>query len=507
MNPGKVYLVGAGPGDPGLVTVKGLKLLQQADVVIYDRLVSQRLLLEAKPEAEKIYVGKSSKIQQTIAQEEVDQLLIQKARAGGLIVRLKGGDPFVFGRGGEEALALVEAGIPYEVVPGVTSAIAAPAYAGIPVTHRGLSSSVVILTGHEDPAKLESSIQWEKLATAADTLVLLMGMETLGKVAEILLSHGLSPATPVAVTQWGTEPRQKTITGTLADIVEQVKSSGLGPPAVVVVGSVVKLRDKLQWFEQKPLRGKRVLVTRTRKQASRLVQLLLEEGAEPVEFPAIEVMPPEDWAPLDRAIGALSAFQWAAFTSVNGVSAFFERLNLKGLDARALAGIKVGAIGSATAQALLERGVRPDLVPETFLSTQMVKVLSERGLAGQRVLLPRSDIAPRELAQALEECGAQLQEVVAYRTVKGGSQEEAVAALQGPVDVATFTSSSTVHNLVDLLGGDLGPLKRAVIACIGPTTAQTARQLGLSVDVIAKEHTVPGLVTGLVEHIRQIGGS
>ena len=349
---GKVHLVGAGPGDPGLITVAGLHRLKEADVIVYDRLVNEELLREARSDAELIFVGKIAG--ESHDQEAINRLLIEKAREGKQVVRLKGGDPFVFGRGGEEATALREAGIVFVVVPGVTSAVAVPAYAGIPVTHRGLASTFAVITGHEDPEKPEASLDWVKLATAVDTLVFLMGTKTLPEIVEKLIANGRAPETPVAVIRWGTTPEQRTVTGTLGDIVEHVRDAGLTPPAITVVGEVVRMRAKLSWFEKRPLFGKRVLITRTRRQASTLARLLAAEGAIPIELPAIKIEPSADPNSLRDAIDALVAgrYAWTVFTSANAVALWFEHLRERGLDARSFAATKVAAIGPATSEAL-----------------------------------------------------------------------------------------------------------------------------------------------------------
>jgi len=333
MRDGVVFLVGAGPGDPGLITLKGLEALRAADVVVYDALANPRLLREARPDAEMIGVGKRGGCH-TMKQEEINALLVAKGLEGKRVCRLKGGDPFVFGRGGEEALALVDAGVAFEVVPGVTSGIAAPAYAGIPVTHRDATSSLAFITGHEDPTKQASALAWDKLATGIGTLVVYMGVKNLPHIVERLTSNGRSPATPAAVVQWGTVARQRTVLGTLADIVH--RAAGMEAPAILVVGEVAALRDKLQWFETRPLFGRRIVVTRSRAQASDLAEQLEALGAEVIEMPAITIEPPADWAPLDTAIAALATFDWVVFTSVNGVDGFFARLDAAGKDSRAL---------------------------------------------------------------------------------------------------------------------------------------------------------------------------
>ncbi len=503
MTAGKVWLVGAGPGDPGLITVAGLERLREADVIVYDRLVSPRLL--DHPDlagAELIYMGKVAG-EGNHDQSKINDLLIEKARVGKRVVRLKGGDPFVFGRGGEEAEALRAAGVPFEVVPGVTSATAVPAYAGIPVSHRGLAATFAVVTGHEDPDKSEPAIDWERLATAVDTLVLLMGVKTLPETVDRLIAGGRSPETPVAVIRWGTTPDQRTVTGTLGDIVQRVRAAKLQPPAITVVGEVVRLRETLAWFEDRPLFGKRVLITRTRRQASTLARLLADEGAAPIELPAIEIEPAADEAATEAALDGLRAgvYGWVVFTSANAVELFFGLMRERGLDARAFAGAKAAAIGPATADALAERGIIADAVPEEYVAEGVVEALRPRLRSGERVLVPRAEGARPALIEGLSALGGQVDEVILYRAaVPKDAPAEALALLRdGGIDIVTFTSSSTVRNLAALLDGDVECLREAMIACIGPITADTARELGLKVDVVASEHTVPGLVAALRE--------
>jgi uroporphyrinogen III methyltransferase/synthase len=504
--PGKVWLIGAGPGDPGLMTVAGVAALAEAEVVVYDRLVNTRLLELAPSSAERIFVGKEAGTH-ALQQEEINALLVERARHGKRVARLKGGDPYVFGRGGEEAEALAAAGIPFEVVPGVSSAVAVPAYAGIPVTQRGLASSFAVITGHEDPTKAETVVDWSKLATGVDTLVFLMGAATLPQIVEMLVKHGRPPTTPAAVIRWGTTPAQEVVTGTLADIVRRVKEARLEPPAVTVVGEVVRLRETLRWFDSpqaKPLFGKRVLVTRTRQQASVLSRLLSQQGAEPVELPALELVPRHDPHRLGRALGALARgrYHWVVFTSANGVDMFFQRLREAGRDARAFAGARVCAIGPGTAAALATRGLRADLVPEEFVAESVVEALAQQKVAMSRILLPRAEGARRELVRGLRALGARVDELPLYVAAPPGAPEpETMRRLRArEVDVITFASSSAVKNLLKLLEGDTAPLKGPLIACIGPVTARTAREAGLEVAVEAKEHTIPGLVAALVEH-------
>lgn len=502
---GLVTLIGAGPGDPGLLTLRGAEALASADVVVYDYLANPALLAHARPEAEQIYVGKKAG-RHTLSQGEINGLLVDLGLTGQRVARLKGGDPFVFGRGGEEALALVQAGVPFEVVPGVTSAVAAPAYAGIPVTHRGLASSFAIITGHEDPTKDESALDWPRLATGVDTLVFVMGIGNLPQIVEQLVAHGRPADTPVALVRWGTMSEQRTVSGTLADIAEKAKAAGLRPPAVTIVGSVAGLRQQLHWFEDRPLFGQRVLVTRTRQQASALSARLRALGADAVELPTIHIAPPEDWTPLDSAIAELSSYDWIVFTSANGVGWFWSRLVNARLDARALHGIRLAAIGPATAAELETHGLRADYMPGEYVAEAVAAGLGDVG--GQRVLLPRADIARPALANLLRQSGAEVVEVDAYRTLRPEIDPDELRDLLAGITVVAFTSSSTVRNLAAMAvdaGLELpGALGEVAVACIGPITAATARELGLAVNVTAKEYTIDGLVEALVNHIQEV---
>ncbi|MFH1002908.1 MAG: uroporphyrinogen-III C-methyltransferase [Chloroflexota bacterium] len=501
MSQGKVYLVGAGPGDPGLITVRGMECLRQADVVVYDRLLDEGLLENAPPEAERIDVGKTAG-EHPVPQHQINRLLVARAREGKTVVRLKGGDPFVLGRGGEEAAALADHGIPFQVVPGITSAVAVPAYAGIPVTHRGLASSFAVVTGHEDPTKDSSSINWGQLATGVDTIVFLMGMQQLPHIVSRLMENGRPPQTPVAVIKDGTRPGQQTVTGHLSDIVDRVQAHGLKPPAVIVVGDVVKLRESLRWYDNRPLSGKRVLVTRARHQASSLSRLLTERGALPVELPAIDIQPVTDNKELDGAIARLEQYAWVVFTSVNGVAAFFRRLNALKQDSRALRDAKIAAIGPATAAALEGQGIIPDYLPESYTGAGLLEGFRKRDIAGQHLLLPRADIADDELSAGLSRLGAVVDDIAVYRTVPATeATSRARQKLQaGEIDVITFTSSSTVSHLIAALAGEKPGLNGALVACIGPKTAQTATRAGLKVAILAEEPTIPGLVSALEEY-------
>jgi uroporphyrinogen III methyltransferase / synthase len=501
-----IYLVGSGPGDPGLFTLKGVRCMQEADVVVYDRLAPRALLGYAKPEAEKIYVGKKPG-NPTMSQEEINDLLVEKGRAGMTTVRLKGGDPYIFGRGGEEALALKRAELPFEVVPGVTSGVAAPAYAGIPVTHRNVATSVAFVTGHEDPTKGSQDVDWENLANGADTLVLYMGVGRLGEISKGLIAAGRTPDTPVACVRWGTVPEQRTITGTLLDIADRVAEAGLKPPAIIVVGDVVALREKgLDWYERRPLFGRRVVVTRARAQAGELSADLEKLGAEVHEFPTIEISPPEDFGPLDAAIRDLDSFGLIVFTSVNGVEAFLKRLQHHGLDLRALPqGAKVAAIGPATAERIEQAGLLVDVVPEEYRAEALIEALGAHPLAGERVLIPRAKVAREVLPGKLREAGAEVVVPPAYQSVPSseGKEEVSLRLQSGEIDCVTFTASSTVENFVGAFGAEEAArlLAGTRVACIGPITADTARKYGLKVDAEGKEYTIPGLieaVTGLL---------
>ncbi|MFC2014531.1 uroporphyrinogen-III C-methyltransferase [Chloroflexota bacterium] len=501
MDNGMVYLVGAGPGDPDLISVKGIKCLEKADVIFYDRLAYEGLMDIAPAEAERIDVGKIAG-KHTKPQDEINRLLVVKAKEGKTVVRLKGGDPFVLGRGGEEGEVLKQNGVSFEVIPGITSAIAVPAYAGIPVTHRGVASSFAVITGHEDPSKETSSLKWEKLATGVDTLIFLMGMGNLPEIVARLVEHGRPVSTPAGVIQNGTRPEQVTVTGTLENIVNKVKEHNLASPAIIIVGEVAGLREKLSWFDNRPLFGKRVLVTRAGHQASTLSQLLAGRGAQPVELSAIEIQAIEDTKELDGIILTLKHYNWIIFTSANAVEAFWNRLHELKKDSRILDGIKLGAIGPATRQALENEGIIPDYVPESYSNEGVIAGLNKQNISGQQFLLPRADIADKALTDGLIQLGASVQEVAAYRTVP--ATESLTRAkdmlLAGEIDVITFTSSSTISNLISAFAGEPLTLNGAKVACIGPKTAETAVKAGLKIDIMAAEQTIPGLVTAIEEY-------
>ncbi|QIN78263.1 uroporphyrinogen-III C-methyltransferase [Rubrobacter marinus] len=493
-----IYLVGSGPGDPGLFTVKGVECMRAADAVVYDRLAPEALLSHAPQGAEKIYVGKKPGAP-TMPQEEINATLVRLGREGKTVVRLKGGDPYVFGRGGEEALALIEAGLPFEVVPGVTSGIAAPAYAGIPVTHRHVSTSVAFVTGHEDPAKGTEDVDWEGIANGAETLVLYMGVGRLREISKRLIAAGRAGETPVACVRWGTRPEQETVTATLETVADRIEEVGLKPPAITVIGDVVSLReDGLDWYERRPLFGKRIVVTRARAQAGELSRELDARGAEVLEFPTIEIKAPEDFAPLDAAIRDLDSFGWIVFTSANGVAAFVERLRHHGLDLRAVPrGAKLAAIGPATADAVRAAGLRVDVVPGEYRAEALLEALLDGSPSGGKVLIPRAKVAREVLPEKLREAGLEVVVPPAYETVPSeeGKDELRERLVSGGVDCVTFTASSTVESFVGAFGGGAKDLlSNTRVACIGPITAETARGHGIRVDAEATEYTIPGLV-------------
>ncbi|CAI4032240.1 Uroporphyrinogen-III methyltransferase [Nitrospira tepida] len=501
---GKIYLVGAGPGDPGLLTLKGKHCLEQADSVFYDYLANPSLLDYARPNAERIYVGRRGR-GAYLDQQEINRLIIANAREGKIVVRLKGGDPFVFGRGGEEAEAVAAAGLPFEIVPGVTSATAVPAYAGIPVTHRTLASTVAFVTGHEDPNKETELLEWPKLATAQGTLVFLMGLKNLPLIVDRLIKEGRSAETPVALIHWGSWPKQRTVTGTLRDIVAKGQAAGLEPPTTVVIGEVVRLRDQLNWFERQPLFGKRILVTRAKEQAGEFSRLITAQGGEPVECPTIEIAAPPTWEALDQAIDQLASVDWLVFTSMNGIAPFMNRLYKHGRDVRALASVKICCIGPRTAQELRQYGLQADLVPDEYQAEGLIESFRRIGVKGRRILIPRAEVAREMLPAELTAMGAEVTVVPVYRTVKPEADTARLTKrlADRTIDMLTFTSSSTVRNFASLFESpeEMVRLTQGVpVACIGPITADTARELGLSVTIQAGENTIPALAEAIVEY-------
>ncbi|MFC7440816.1 uroporphyrinogen-III C-methyltransferase [Laceyella putida] len=499
---GLVYLVGAGPGDPGLITVKGLEAIKEADVIIYDRLANPQLLRYARPEAELIYVGKLPD-RHTLKQEKINELIVEKAKEGKVVTRLKGGDPFIFGRGGEEAERCVEEDIAFEVVPGITSAIAVPAYAGIPVTHRNFNTSFTVVTGHECPEKVKSTVRWDKVTLASQTIVFLMGVSNLPFIVKSLLDHGRSKETPIALIRWGTRVEQRTIVGTLDNIVQKVEEANFRSPAVIIVGEVVKMRNRLSWFEKKPLFGQRILVTRARSQSSALVEKIQALGGEAVEFPVIRISPPKRQDLFDEAVKQLGKYDWVIFTSVNGVHHFFKRLRELCIDIRQMGKARIGAIGPKTAEALTDKGLMVEALPGEYKAEALVEHLRPLVKPGEEVLLPRANIARKVLPVELERMGCSVTEIDAYDTeVDAENASEVVKLLQeGAIHVITFTSSSTVRNFMKAMRAateDVTPLLAPVkVVCIGPITAQTARELGLHVDATADTYTIDGLVEAI----------
>jgi uroporphyrinogen III methyltransferase/synthase len=500
MKKGKVYIIGAGPGDPGLITLKAVEALGLADVVIYDNLVNEELLKYAPSRARFIYAGKKGG-DHTLSQDKINELLAQEGMNGNIVARLKGGDPFIFGRGGEEAEVLVARGVSFEVIPGVTSAIAVPAYAGIPLTHRGLTSTVAFITGHEDPTKEKSDIDWQALV-GIGTLVFLMGVKNISLITEALIARGKAPQTPAALIRRGTSPKQQILTGTLATIVDLAQVNHFKPPAILVVGHVVELRETLRWFDTQPLFGKGVVMTRPERQADDLARLLRAQGAKPIAFPTISINPPADWNELDAALDQLESFHWLIFTSANGVHFFFERLYQKGRDVRDLKGIHICCIGPATARQLDDRGIRVDLVPDEYIAEGILKSFATMDLQGRKILIPRAARARDILPETLKKQGAEVTVATTYRTVNSGRKKEELTAWidAGDVDVITFTSSSTVTNFVEIMGQDYKLPSHIKIACIGPVSASTAQKAGFTIDMMQEEYTMEGLVRSLVNY-------
>jgi uroporphyrinogen III methyltransferase/synthase len=506
---GKVYLVGAGPGDPGLITLRGKYLLEHAEVVVYDYLANPKLLSYVPKTATLIYAGKKGGGLHAFTQQGINQLLVDHAKQGNMVVRLKGGDPFIFGRGAEEIEELVREGIDFEVVPGVTSATAAATYAGIPITHREYTASVAFVTGHEDPTKKSSNISWEKLATGAGTIVIYMGIKTLPSITKKLIDYGRSPDTPVAVVRWASTPQQHSVVGTLATICEVVQQADIKPPALIIVGEVVKLRSTIDWFERRPLFGRRVVVTRTREQASDLVTKLEEFGAECLEYSTIHIEPVDDYQVLDQAIAEIDSYGWLLYTSLNAVTYFFKRLYSLGLDSRRLAAIKIAAVGRATGEELLKYGVRADLIPEKFTGEGLADALVKTEIKGSRILLPRALKASEILPEVLTDAGATVTIAPTYQNIppQGRKQELRDQLESGSVDLITFTSSSTVTNFLTMLdAADQQELHRLLdkvsIAAIGPITAETVRDNGLQVDIQPQRYTIDDMVQAIVSSYR-----
>ena len=492
---GKVFLVGAGPGDAGLLTIKAARCLERADVVVYDYHLNAQVLGFVRSDAEFIYAGKRGG-HHTMGQEEINATLIDRAKAGHTVCRLKGGDPFVFGRGGEEASALAEAGLEFEVVPGVSSSVAAPAYAGIPLTHRKVSSSFAVIPGYEDATKQGSFIDWEKLATGVGTLVFLMAVKNVEELVQKLIENGKSPETPVAVIRWGTRPEQKTITGVLSEIAALMKQTEIRPPAVMVVGEVVRLREKLKWYETKPLFGHRVLVTR--EHSAGTFATLEDLGAEIVEFPTIEIAPPASWRPLDEALGRVGSYDWIIFTSTNGVKFFFERFLRLGLDIRSIKA-RICAVGAKTAMSVGRFCLNVDMVPEEFRAEGLIEAFSRlypSGISGVRFLLPRAEEAREIFPERIRQMGGVMDVPPAYRAVKPLARGKRLKRFlrEGRITVATFTSGAAFTNFVEMIGEDAAGLLGGVsIAAIGPVTAKKIERTGLKARIVPKRATMEDL--------------
>jgi len=497
---GKVFLVGAGPGDPGLITVRGKKLIESADAVVYDALANRDLLPADAKEAghpELFDVGKRGGDTKSVSQSDINELLVQLARSGKRVVRLKGGDPFVFGRGSEEAQALNDAAVPFEVVPGVTAGIAAAAYAGIPVTHRGLATSVTFVTGHEDPAKSSTQTDWKALAKAGGTIVLYMGVKTLPSIASELIAGGMPAEMPAAAVQWGTLSKQKTVTATLETIAEEAAKNGISAPVITVIGWPVILRDEINWFESRPLFGRRIVVTRAAQQSQSLVDKLIELGADVIEMPATRIAR-LDLAPLRQAIADIDLYQWLIFTSQNAVSIFWEQLLGGGRDARALAGLAIAAVGPATAGALLERGIAVDIVPERFVAEGLLEKLGERDdVANSRILYVTAEGSREVLPEGLESLGATVEVIQAYRSISDGSGAARLrkALDSGTVSAVTFTSASAVRGYVSVVGEEM--IQKSPAISIGPQTTEAVNEAGIELLGEAEDSTIDGLVAAV----------
>lgn len=500
---GKVYLIGAGPGDPGLLTIKAKECIENADIVVYDYLASPFLLNYAKKNASIFYVGKKGS-NHTLSQDKINLLLVEKAKNGNNIARLKGGDPYIFGRGAEEAQFLLANNIAYEVIPGITSAIAAPAYAGIPITHREHNSCVSFITGHENPEKKESSMQWELYAQSNATLVFLMGVKNLEHITYKLIEFKKDPKTPIALVRWGTTSKQQTITGTLDSIVETAKKAKFKSPAIIIIGNVVNLRDELAWFDKKPLFGKTIIITRARAQASSLVSKLSKLGAYCVEIPTIKIQETKDKSHIKKAIKNIKQYDWLIFTSVNGVKFFFKTLFAKGYDTRTLGNLKCACIGPVTKKRLLDYGIVSDILPDSYVAESVINAFSNFEIKNKKILLPRAKNARTILPKELTKIGAIVDEVIVYEAKPDISEKEKLISMleNNEIDIVTFTSSSTVSNFISLIKPkDCNRLmKNVVTASIGPITCDTAKSFGIKTDIQAKEYTIEGLVNSLIKY-------
>jgi uroporphyrinogen III methyltransferase/synthase len=510
----KVCIVGAGPGDPGLISVRGLRALQGADVVVYDHLVHARLLRSARPDAERIDVGPAAP--HPLAQDAICFLLVEKAREGKTVVRLKWGDPYVFDSGGREAMFLHEQGVPFEVIPGIPAAVGAPVYAGVPITYPGAGDALVFVRGNEAATDEPPDVDWARLAGLGGTIVCYAGARQLAGIVRKLLAHGRSPDETAALIYNGTMPDQRTVDGTLADIAEEATRAQLRIPAILVVGAVAGLREHLRWFDERPLFGRRIVVTRSTEQAGELVELLEDLGADAIEAPAIRIVPPDDLEPLDRAVAEAATYDWIVFTSANGVDAFMRRLLAGPRDVRSLGDVRICTIGPSTAGRLARYGIKVDLTPTEYRAEAIVEALKQAAnLRRLRFLLPRADIAREVLADELRDAGADVTEVAAYRTLpaeaaeREGDRDIYRMLLDRQVDAITFTSASTVRNFVKLLGEEpaVDLLRTTVVASIGPVTAEAAQQLGIETTVMPTTYTIPALVQALVDYFRDRPGA
>ncbi len=506
MKKGKVYLIGAGPGDIGLLTIKGLRALKKAEVVVYDFHLNAQILNYINHDAEFIYAGKRGG-HHAMTQDDINRALLDKAKEGRVVCRLKGGDPFVFGRGGEEAEVLAQHGVEFEIIPGVSSAIAAPAYAGIPLTHRRYSSSFAVITGNEDVTKPESRLNWTEIAQGFDTLVFLMGVKNIRAIATRLMESGKSPETPAAVVRWGTRPDQKTVVSTVKEIADLIKEENIRPPAVMIIGEVVKLRDTLCWYEKKPLFGHRVLLTRAQTQD---YDALEELGAEIFEFPTLQIAPPVSYDDLDRAIDRIDSYDWIIFTSANGWRFFIERYLQRQRDIRDMKGINICAIGTKTAETIHGFGIRVKLVPEEFSAEGLIEAFTgadgrnpqAAGLKGTKILLPRAEEGRELFPQKVRELGGEIDIPVAYRAIKPVRHGKRLARFlkEGRVSIATFTSAATFNNFVDIIGDEaIDFLRASAIAAIGPVTAKAIEKTGLKVSIIPKQATIKAMVDEIIQ--------
>lgn len=499
---GRVYIVGAGPGDPRLITCRGAECLRQANAVLYDELLDRRLLDLTASDCEHIYVGKRGG-RKSRTQEEINQLIVDHARKGQAVVRLKGGDPLVFGRGGEEALLLKQENIPFEIVPGISAASGASTYAGIPLTHRGLSSAAVLVTGNEDPHKSDSSVNWDHLAALDATLVIFMAARKLDVVCRTLIDKGRPADTPAAVVEWGTWPMQRTVATDLAHLAARATEEGIGSPALVIVGPVVALRAQLNWRESQPLFGRQILITRSKEQSAPLQLALEDRGATVHSLPLLEIAPPDDWGPLDAAIAQLHSYQWTLFTSPNSVQFFFQRLRDRQKDARTFCTCRIAAVGTSTARYLQERGIEPDLVPNEQSQQGLVAAFAATDVNGAKILFPASSIGRSELVESLRQRGAEVHHITTYqnRAPAADAVEVPPSLLENKVDMAVFASPSSVEHLWQLLGEAQSTrlLSHTAIACIGPTTAAAVHQRGLRVAVQPPKSSVDSLVEAIAD--------